>query len=231
MFDNETVQRVEADICKDPTVPLTGPEPGILLGTGTGFYISTNGQVLTNHHVVYGCASVTIDRGGSGDVPLQVLGEDSGNDLAILKEAGVVTSPLEFRPLASGLRVGESAILIGYPLRSALNSETLTEGSVSADNSGNRPRFQMTTPIQSGNSGGPVFDRSGRVIGIAVSSLKPEGKQIVQNVNFAVKIDPAQELALPLGVHLTFSESAAALSTPDIFDQVKSRVLPLNCYN
>jgi S1-C subfamily serine protease len=116
-------------------------------------------------------------------------------------------------------------------LRPTQNDETVTEGTVSADNSGNRARFKMTTAIQSGNSCGPVFDGNGRVIGIVVSALKPGVAPIVQNVNFAVKIDPAKQLALSLGVHLTFSESTAELSTPDIYDKVSGRVLPLNCYN
>lgn len=229
-FDNRTLEKVEADFCKDLTVTLTGPEPGKLLSTGTGFYISSSGHVLTNHHVVKDCGSVSIDRGGDGDLPLQVIGEDSKNDLAILQESGVVTVPLAFRPLASALRPGETAIVVGYPLRDYLHSsEFPTQGNVSVDNFDNRPQFQMSAPIQSGNSGGPVFDGSGRVIGIVRASLDPKAAEVVQLVNFAVKIDPAQQLGLNLGVHLTFSESTAPLSTEDIFDRVKDRVLPLNC--
>lgn len=93
IFDNKAEQIVPVDLCKESTVTLTGPKPGTPLGTGTGFYISTSGHVLTNHHVVYGCASVTIDRGGAGDLPLQVIGQDPVSDLAILQESGVVTSP------------------------------------------------------------------------------------------------------------------------------------------
>lgn len=119
--------------------------------------------------------------------------------------------------------------MVGHPLRSILPSGWPDEGTFSADIPG--PNFQFSAPIQSGNSGSPVFDGSGRVIGIVVSALHPPAgtETIVQGVNFAVKADAAQQLAQSYGVHLTFSESAAALSLPDINDQVKSRVLPLNC--
>ena len=223
-FDNEATQGVEADICADPTVTLTGPEHGKAWSTGTGFFISKNGHVLTNHHVVYGCASVRIDRDGESDLPLQLIREDTKRDLAILQETGVVISPLEFRPLARRLRKGNSVLAIGYPLPGVLTTTPKPAPGIVSDVT--EDRFQMTTPINPGNSGGPVFDESGLVIGIAVSGLTE-----AQGVTFAVKTGAAQQLAQSVGVELTFSDSTANLPFPDIEERVEGRVLLLKCYN
>ncbi len=233
-FDNEVDQEIDKiDVCKFPVVEVAGPRPGILLSTGTGFFISRDGHVLTNNHVVYGCKSVAIDRGSSGILPLRIVGQDTTEDLAILQQTGVTTPALDFRSPERALRPGETAIVIGYPLRSSLGALTVTEGIVSATESrgSNGSQFQMQTPIQSGNSGGPVFDNRGQVIGVAVAALSARAGRTVQNVNFAVKAEAARQFAQSLGVQLSFSNSSDQKSTADIVEEVRGRVLPLNCYN
>jgi len=228
IFDNEAEQEGKLDICPNPTVELTGPRPGILLSTGTGFFIGNSGYVLTNNHVVYGCARVTIKH-STGDLPLRLIGQDPNADLAILQESGVTTPGLDFRDPSRALRAGEKVVVLGYPLRQQLGSLIVTEGIVSSleGGPGETNLFQMQAPVQPGNSGGPVFDSHGQVVGITVASLNR-----AQLVNFAVKADVARQFAKSLGVELSSTNSVPPImATDDLVEAVGSRVMALNCYN
>ncbi|MFN8946553.1 MAG: S1C family serine protease [Alphaproteobacteria bacterium] len=178
------------------TAPSRADTGGIkLLRTGTGFVVNASGAAVTNFHVVQQCGAVSFQMGGGEDaVPATVTASDPMNDLALLK--------ISERPEASAvfqdderLHAGDDVIVFGYPLLGQLSSSgNLTKGSVTAL-SGLRDDtrfFQMSAPIQLGNSGGPVLNSSGRVIGVVTSKLnaaqelKSSG-DIAQNVNFALK--------------------------------------------
>lgn len=165
-----------------------------LLRTGTGFVIDGNGAVVTNYHVVQQCAAVSFLLNGGDSTSATVIASDPMNDLALLR-VGEKTKPAAIFQDPDHLRAGDDIIVFGYPLLGQLSSTgNLTRGSVSAL-SGLRDDtryFQMTAPIQLGNSGGPVLNHQGRVIGIVTSKLNAarELKQtgdISQNVNFALK--------------------------------------------
>src|SRR6516162_10124907 len=157
--------------------------------SGTGFAVGDGRSVLTNFHVVNGCKSVRIGNVGTGQVSVV----DERNDIAIIEIARPISTAL---PLRTGgeLRPGEEIIVIGYPLRGLLSSApTVTTGIVSslAGLRDDRTRFQISAPIQPGNSGGPVLDRGGNVVGVVVSKLNvlrvaPLIGDIPQNVNFAI---------------------------------------------
>lgn len=162
--------------------------------SGTGFVVA-EGRVLTNNHVVDDCARV-VARGAEGErVPARVLATDPRRDLALLAVAREIGPPLTFRDQPP-LRRGESVVTYGFPLSGLLSSgPTLTTGDVSAlaglrDNPTN---LQISAPVQPGNSGGPLLDSQGHVVGVVVSKLnavriaRMTGGDIPQNVNFAVK--------------------------------------------
>jgi S1-C subfamily serine protease len=165
-----------------------------LLRTGTGFVIDTSGSVVTNYHVVQQCAAVSFLLNGGDSTSATVVASDPMNDLALLR-VGEKSKPAAVFQDPEHLRAGDDIIVFGYPLLGQLSSAgNLTRGSVSAL-SGLRDDtryFQMSAPIQLGNSGGPVLNHQGRVIGIVTSKLNAarELKQtgdISQNVNFALK--------------------------------------------
>src|SRR5690606_5403785 len=127
-----------------------------LEGTGTGFAVSQDGQIVTNHHVVADCAEVRVRPGGREALGGAVLAQDPGNDLALLRV------PVHMAAAAlrddGGIRAGDSVVAVGFPLPGLLASEaSVTTGTVSAlAGIGNDPRlFQVTVPVQPGNSGGP----------------------------------------------------------------------------
>ena len=166
------------------------------VSTGSGFYVSDQGHLLTNAHVVRECAAVRIPP----EVSVHVVARDESSDLALLEgplnQIGTVAAFREGR----GIRPGADVVVIGYPLPGVVASEAnVTTGNVSAlaGPGDDRRLFQMTAPVQPGSSGGPVLDAAGRVVGVTVSTLdaleiaRAIG-DIPQNVNFAVSAGTAR---------------------------------------
>jgi hypothetical protein len=161
-----------------------------LASSGTGFAIANGSLIITNFHVIRGCTTVTIPNIGSG----VIKATDPNVDVAVIEPERPVSASLHFRSRYSPLKLGEEIIVIGFPLKGLLSSTpTVTTGIVSslAGIRDDVTRLQITAPIQPGNSGGPVLDRAGNVVGIAVSKLNalklaPLIGDIAQNVNFAI---------------------------------------------
>lgn len=158
--------------------------------TGTAFVVSKQGHLLTNRHVVRDCQQIRL---AGGDKPLKVLPQDEANDLALLQMTGKPKAVAVFRA-ANDLRQGESIAAYGYPLQGALAAGgNLSPGVVSAlaGLGNNTSQIQITAPVQQGNSGGPVLDGKGQVVGVVVQKLdavkiaKLTG-DVPQNVNFAI---------------------------------------------
>ncbi len=157
-------------------------------GTGTGFFVGADGYIVTNAHVVDGCEVPKIVYGSSEPAEARVVARDAGNDLALLKVGFTCDHVARLR---TGVKVGEELAAFGYPLFGRLSSGgNFTLGNVSAL-SGMRNdsrHIQITAPLQPGNSGGPVVDRAGNLIGVAVAGLGAHEKGAAQNVGFAINI-------------------------------------------
>lgn len=157
--------------------------------TATGFILTKDGKIATNHHVIERAFRVEAKASnGAKYGVLGVISEDKKSDLVILKLDGI-----DFKPIALGtsrsIEVGQRLIVIGSPR--GLEG-TLSEGIVSAlrDESEKTSRIiQMTAAISPGSSGSPVLNRSGKVIGIASAQI-----QNGQTLNFAVAVDALSEL-------------------------------------
>lgn len=162
-----------------------------LKSSGTGFALSSNGYIVTNHHVTKGASSINV-RGINGNFSkaytAKVIIEDNKNDLSIIKiddpsftSLGTVPYTIINRPSD----VGSSVFVLGYPLRATMGDEVkLTNGIISSKSGfqGDVTSYQITAPIQPGNSGGPLFDDKGNVIGIV--NAKHAG---AENASYAIK--------------------------------------------
>ena len=180
-----------------PRQPQTGrgPPPGAEpVSSGTGFVVA-EGRIMTNNHVVESCGSMLARNAQGTKVPARVLATDRRRDLALLAVPAELGPPLTFRE-SPPVRRGEGVVTYGFPLSGLLSSgPTLTTGDISALSGlrDNPLNFQISAPVQPGNSGGPLFDPQGNVIGVVVSKLNAArvaemtGGDIPQNVNFAVK--------------------------------------------
>jgi S1-C subfamily serine protease len=178
-----------------PAQPSAAPTPGKTVNqTGTGFVISNNGHVVTNHHVVDGCVGDILGNlSGEAQVKLRLVSSDETNDLALLQ------APSPFKEIAtirqSALQPGDGVTAIGYPYHGLLTSDfTVTTGIVSSlSGLFNDTRFlQISAAVQPGNSGGPLLDAGGAVVGVVAAKLdalkvaRATGN-IPENINFAIK--------------------------------------------
>lgn len=169
------------------------PQKQAKSGTGTGFVVSSSGHVVTNHHVIDGCSEITGNLSGEAPAKLRLVSSDETNDLALLQ------APSPFKDVAkirqNAILVGDGVVAIGYPYHGLLTSDfTVTTGIVSSL-SGilNDTRFlQISAAVQPGNSGGPLFDFGGGVVGVVAAKLdavrvaRATGT-IPENINFAIK--------------------------------------------
>jgi len=191
----------QADLPRDKPPPLALGERAArrAVSSGTGFVVAAR-RIMTNHHVIEGCTEVAARLADGRELPARVLTSDAMRDLALLSTEAEAGPILPFRS-AGTYRRGEGVITYGFPLAGLLSSgPTLTTGEVSAlAGLADNPRhLQISAPVQPGNSGGPLLDMRGQVIGVVVSKLNAgqiarQTGDIPQNVNFAVKHTEALE--------------------------------------
>jgi S1-C subfamily serine protease len=159
--------------------------------SGTGFAITSNGLIVTNHHVIDGANTIKV-RGINNDFnrtySAKLVISDKNNDLAIIKIDDYSFSSLGTIPYtinSNVSNVGESIFVLGYPLRATMGDEVkLTNGIVSSKTGfqGDVTSYQISAPVQPGNSGGPLFNNKGQLIGII--NAKHIG---AENASYAVK--------------------------------------------
>ncbi len=168
------------------------PQPKIDFWSGTGFFVSNEGHILTNNHVIEDCTAISVFVDKAERVKARAVARDTTNDLALLSTG---LKPLNVAAPRSGSRVGEFVAAFGYPHADLLaKSGNFTQGNVTAlAGLGDDSRYlQISTPVQSGNSGGPLLDQNGNLVGMVTSKLNAlkimqASGDLPQNVNFALK--------------------------------------------
>ena len=188
-----------------------------VVASGSGFVVAP-GRVLTNAHVVRGCRGLLARNADGQRARAGVLRADPGVDLALVNVPAAFGPALTFRD-GPPVERGDSVVTYGFPLTGLLSSgPTLTTGSVSALTGLRDTPLHLTisAPVQPGNSGGPLLDAQGHVIGVVVAKLnaavvaKALGGDIPQNVNFAIKGDRAVEFLRAAGVDPALADSGGA---------------------
>ena len=165
--------------------PKTDPQ---VASSGSGFFVTTDGVVMTNAHVVDGCDTLFVDKR-----PATILASSGEFDLALLTVEG--PKPKEVAVFsASSANLNADVTAVGFPYSGLLGGLNVTRGSVSALKvlTGDLTTMQITAPIQQGNSGGPVLASDGEVVGVVVSKLNATKVaevmgDVPQNVNFAIR--------------------------------------------
>ena len=171
--------------------------PDKLKYSGTGFMFGSKDYVITNWHVIRGAENIKVNFLNGEKINSEVLLKDSTNDIAFLKLERSPQLPASSLKVgnSSNVRMGDKVFTIGYPAHWVMGQNPkYTEGVVNAL-SGIRddPKvFQISVQIQPGNSGGPLFNQNGEVIGITQASLDPQLATesigaLPQNVNYAIK--------------------------------------------
>lgn len=202
--------------------------------SGSGFSVTYDGYLVTNNHVIEGCEAVRVHSNGR-IIDATVISRDPGNDLAVLKA--------DFRPSAvfalreSNPQLMQDIYVAGYPFGVNLSSSVkVTKGIVSSLTGlgNNFSNIQIDAAIQPGNSGGPIFDDNGNVLGVAVSSLDIEYAldkfdAIPQNTNFGIKANIVSNLLSSNGIETT-GPSTAAISTTQLGALATDATYYLSCW-
>jgi S1-C subfamily serine protease len=213
---------------KTTTSQQAAPSAPMRVASGSGFFVSDAGHVLTNAHVVAGCTTARAVWPEQA-MAAEILARDARVDLALLKTERPGPAVSRLRP---AVRQGEAVAVYGFPFGGVLSSGgSFTTGGVTAltgvrdDNS----RLQITAPVQPGNSGGPLLDEGGNVVGVVVSRINAMRSDVAQNINFAIKASEATSFLDAQGVRYATGKLQARLSPSDIADRARAFSVRIEC--
>ncbi len=202
--------------------------------SGTGWVLG-NGYLVTNHHVTDGARTINV-KGIGGDMntgySAEVVASDKVNDISILKITDrrfVGFGARQYGVTTRMADVGEDVFVLGYPLTQALGNEIkLTNGIISSRTGyqGDVACYQISAPVQPGNSGGPMFDSKGNIIGIVVAGVPG-----AENVGYAIKTSYLKILIESAGLNIAFpsNNTISTLSLAEKVKRVKNFVYYIEC--
>jgi S1-C subfamily serine protease len=197
---------------------------------GSGVVVSEAGDIVTNEHVINNCARIRIQPLGQ---PVKVVAKDARNDLALLRVEGAELPAVRLRS-GRNVRLGDDIVAIGYPLKGILSSgAVVTTGVVNAMTGVNddTSAFQISATVQPGSSGGPIFDRSGNLVGIVRARLLSNTQVNAQNVNFGINLATVSNF---LDTHAVNYQTAQAgtrpVETADLVERARKSTVQVECY-
>lgn len=208
-------------------------------GSGTGFAISSNGYIATNYHVIEGANKIKV-KGINGDLnqsySAQVIVSDKNNDLAILKvEKWLGTIPYGMK--LDKLGVAEEVFAYGYPLTAILGNEIkFTDGRISSGTGmDNDPRYyQHTASLQPGNSGGPLFNKYGNIVGVNTLTLSKnfddQSGIDTENIFYSIKTNYLKILMDNLDISTPKNNEIYKYSIPNQYKEIKNFVYTIETY-
>jgi serine protease Do/2-alkenal reductase len=206
----------------DPASDSVIPPPKAQEALGSGFVIDPSGYIVTNNHVIDGATSVTVTFQDGTILPATVIGTDKSGDLAVLKvDAGHKLPALSFGD-SSKLRVGDWVMAIGNPY--GLSGST-SAGIISALHRDiGEDKFddfiQTDATINRGNSGGPLFNLAGQVIGVNSAIYSPSGGSV--GIGFAIPAAMVRPVAAALEANGSITRGWLGLSTEDVTPEVQT---------
>ena len=203
-------------------------------GNGSGVIISKSGHIITNHHVIEDAEDIEVEFMLDDELQkfnAEVVQVDKTNDLAVLKIFdmnfdGVSEPPYNFK--FRGSDVGTKVYAFGYPMALSIMGKEIkvTDGMISSKTGfdGNITTYQITAPIQGGNSGGPLFDEQANLIGINSSGIR---KDIADNVAYSIKTSYVSNLldVLPKSIELPSSTKLKSLPLTEQIKEISKYVV------
>lgn len=191
---------------------------------GSGFIVSADGYVVTNNHVVEGATKITVSLDDGRELPATLVGTDAKSDIAVLKVAAEDSLPTVRWGDSDALRTGDPVLAIGDPFGIGT---TVTAGIVSARgrdlHSGPYDDFiQVDAAINHGNSGGPLVDARGEVVGINTAIYSPNGGNV--GVGFAIPAAHAQQVVAKIIAHGTIEHGFIGVTIQPVDDQIAGAI-------
>lgn len=200
--------------------------------TGTGFAIG-GGYIVTNNHVINGADEITIiEPSTKEEYDAKVIANDKSNDLAIIHISDTDFNGYNKLPYGIDVNlgnIGESIFVLGYPLTSSMGEQIKTTNGIISSLSGyddDYAMYQISAPIQPGNSGGPLFDTKGNIIGIVCAKHTK-----AENAGYAVKSSYLQNLVKSAGIKIPISSinRISHLTLPQQIKKIQNYVYLIKC--
>ena len=224
-------------------------------GTGSGFFISKEGHIITNQHVIEDCKKITVGDNSNNQVAADVLEIEESNDLALLKISLLGKKSIEKKSLvyklsnivapfaddglmrSEDVKLGEEVMVAGFPYGYEYSDVIkVTGGMVSADRGldDDRGQFQMDAAVQSGSSGGPVYDMKGNIVGVVVSQLDKfniikDRDNIPENYNFGIKASIVKKFLSASGLPTKSSSRSKTMPRTEIAAIARSQTVMVMC--
>ena len=225
--NNKIVKKDESKPKKQKPVIEGNDNDIVPAASGSGFYITSSGYIVTNNHVIEGCRKVSLTHNGK-EIYASVIATDPKNDLAILKSN---VRPKRFYKINSDdPKLLEDVIIAGYPLGKRVSSAIKTsKGSITslAGYGDNYSNFQTDAALNQGNSGGPILNNSGNVVGVAVANY---GKQAgVESFNFGIKASTVKTFINSNDIKFT-KGSKSELNNQQLGNLINDATIYLECW-
>ena len=199
----------------------------VAAASGTGFFVSKTGHVITNNHVIDGCENVKVSYKGD-QKNTKILAVDKKNDLAIIKTD--INPSIVYAVEKKDVNLLDDVIIAGYPLGKKVSSAIKTsKGSITAlaGFGDNFSEFQTDAALNQGNSGGPIMNKKGNVVGVAVANYGK--KQGVESFNFGIKSSTLTTFANANGLNF-LPPSKRELSNENLSKLINEATVYLECY-
>ncbi|NEX23449.1 trypsin-like peptidase domain-containing protein [Thiorhodococcus mannitoliphagus] len=205
-----------------------------MAGVGAGFFVDDKGTILTNAHIVKGCSTITVSPPGQKSSPARLEEISLALDLALLKTNLRSRRHAVFAP--ADHRVSGEVAIIGYPSQgSPQQTPILTKGTL--PDTGSRPTAARPLPlkvaVRPGNSGGPVLDASGRVIGVVFAAIDTkrvyqQTGQLARDIGMAIPNGISLPFMTRNGIQPTLADSPKA--SPDLLKEAKRYLARVECW-
>ena len=207
-----------------------------LRGTGSGFFITHTGSILTNWHVIDNCKGISFTPAGGNALVAELVASEKSKDLALLRTTFAPAGVASFRPLRQ-LGPSEKMFVVGYPLHGKVTIKPiLASGHVADSKLGSRPgKFSMKIDIRRGNSGGPVLDQAGRVAGVVVAKVNTPSYyaatgRLVRDVGIAIRLSVVRDFLRDHDVPIRESSIAPPLTEAELFSKAHQFVGQVGCW-
>jgi len=202
------------------------------ISNGSGFFINGEGYLVSNFHVINICQYVSTRIEGI-QYDVNIISADTANDLMI----GRITKTTDYLEISSdGAFLGEDIITAGFPFTDVLgNKIKITKGVVSSlSGADNYSLMQIDAAVQPGNSGGPILNSSGDIVGVVVSKLSSDALQegdLPENINFGIKSENLGSFLKSNNIEFTRSKSNKRIESKEIASRAEQATVLLECYN
>ncbi len=206
--------------------------------TGTGFFVTRDGHIITNNHVVENCGQISI-HGDDMSTGATLVAQDKEHDLALLKAAFPNNDMAYFNSMKDPLKAGDPVVIVGYPLDSWRSHQPITRSSkIIATNGpqGEDKWLQFADAVQHGNSGGPLLDSSGNVVGVVVAKAElhiknqnNNGEEIIKKSDVAISLPVIKNFLEQNSVEYQTRDSGIYLSPDRVNDRTRGFIVNVNC--